>query len=210
MFCNGNKKYSAGKLLITVPIPVLAEKNNPAFIQFSPALPAIHKAAKEIGFGHVIKIILEFKKPFWKRDTGFVISEEIFLTWWTQLPDKSAVITGWLGGPSAKKLAALTGAQLLSKALGSLAAIYLIPVKTLKAELLNSHVCNWQKNKIIPGGYSYATPASAAAKKILCTPLADTIFFAGEALYEGKSPGTVEAALVTGKNAAEKIASEKG
>jgi monoamine oxidase len=36
-------------------------------------------------------------------------------------------------------------------------------------------------------------------------PINGTIFFAGEGLYEGVSPGTVEAALISGKEAAAKI-----
>jgi monoamine oxidase len=38
-------------------------------------------------------------------------------------------------------------------------------------------------------------------------PVEETLFFAGEALYEGSEIGTVEAALVTGLAAAKAIAS---
>ena len=44
-----------------------------------------------------------------------------------------------------------------------------------------------------------------SARKILNIPIQETIFFAGEALYEGNAPGTVEAALVSGREAAKKI-----
>jgi monoamine oxidase len=40
---------------------------------------------------------------------------------------------------------------------------------------------------------------------LLCTPDDNTLFFAGEALYDGDSPGTVEAALASGKDAAKKL-----
>ena len=43
------------------------------------------------------------------------------------------------------------------------------------------------------------------ARKILNLPVQETIFFAGEALYDGEVPGTVEAALVSGREAAEKV-----
>ena len=51
------------------------------------------------------------------------------------------------------------------------------------------------------GAYSYATVETEAAKKLMTTPLANTIFFAGEALYSGNHPGTVEAALVSALDA---------
>jgi monoamine oxidase len=46
-------------------------------------------------------------------------------------------------------------------------------------------------------------------ENILCDPVEDTIFFAGEALYDGSEMGTVEAALVSGKRVAKEIASLK-
>jgi len=49
------------------------------------------------------------------------------------------------------------------------------------------------------GGYSYATPETANALKILNTPINEKLFFAGEGLYSGDHPGTVEAAIVSAK-----------
>jgi monoamine oxidase len=44
-----------------------------------------------------------------------------------------------------------------------------------------------------------------ALRKKLKAPLKNTIFFAGEALYEGPEIGTVEAALVTGRETAYQV-----
>jgi monoamine oxidase len=55
------------------------------------------------------------------------------------------------------------------------------------------------------GGYSYSTLFSKKAVEILSEPIAETIFFAGEAIYSGESQGTVEAALQSGLDAAKKI-----
>ena len=43
---------------------------------------------------------------------------------------------------------------------------------------------------------------SEKAREQLTTPVEQTIYFAGEALYNGDAPGTVEAALVSGYLAA--------
>ena len=71
--------------------------------------------------------------------------------------------------------------------------------------LTASAVANWKNDPYSNGAYSYDTVGTTEAKKLLNTPIAETIFFAGEAFYEGPSFGTVEAALVSAKNVVEKI-----
>ena len=55
------------------------------------------------------------------------------------------------------------------------------------------------------GAYSYSMVGSEEAKKALREPVANTLYFAGEALYSGTSGGTVEAALVQGLEVAKKV-----
>lgn len=191
-----DKTYTASKVLITVPINMLQNES----IQFSPALPAYTAAAKQIGWGTVIKFNLLFKKAFWKRDIGFVLSDEEVPVWWTQ-SENSLVLTGWMGGPRA----AGSQTDLLERALHALAKIFNEPNT---AELLDQgFVHNWSTEQGIHGGYSYGMPSSESAKAVLTTPVANTLYFAGEALYCGDSPGTVEAALHSGRETAHKIKS---
>ena len=44
-----------------------------------------------------------------------------------------------------------------------------------------------------------------SAKKVLQQPAADTVYFSGEALYEGVEIGTVEAALRQGRETAHQM-----
>ncbi|WP_343675245.1 NAD(P)/FAD-dependent oxidoreductase [Chitinophaga sp.] len=191
-----DQTYTAHKVLVTVPINILQNEG----IQFAPALPAYTKAARQIGWGTVIKFNLIFKQAFWKRDIGFVLSDEEVPVWWTQSED-SLILTGWLGGPHAE------GPQtdLLNKALHSLSKIF--NVTNIEDLLAQSFIHNWSAEQAIHGGYSYGMPDSEKAKTVLTTPVADTIYFAGEAFYTGDSPGTVEAALQNGKDIAIKIKS---
>lgn len=191
-----DQAYTAHKVLITVPVNILQNES----IQFSPALPAYTAAAKQIGWGTVIKFNLLFKQAFWKRDVGFILSDEAVPVWWTQSED-SLMLTGWLGGPKAEK----TQGDLLDKALSALAKIFNVP--DIAGLLEKGYVHNWSTEQAIHGGYSYGMPFSENARSVLTTPVADTIFFAGEALYSGDSPGTVEAALHNGKEIANKIKS---
>jgi monoamine oxidase len=189
-----DQAYTAHKVLITVPVNMLQNES----IRFNPALPAYTAAAKQIGWGTVIKFNLLFKQAFWKRDVGFILSEEAVPVWWTQAEDR-LILTGWLGGPKAER----AQGDLLENALGALAKIFNVPDIADLLEL--GYVHNWSQEQAIQGGYSYGMPFSEKAKSVLTTPVADTIFFAGEALYSGDSPGTVEAALHNGKEMADKI-----
>ena len=198
--------YTADKLIVTIPLGAL-QKNT---ISFSPAIPAYIDAANEIGWGTVIKTILQFETPFWEKhakQVAFLFGSTPIPTWWTQAPDKANILTGWLGGPPAIPYTSYTDEQLLELALTSLATLCNETADDLKALLITSHVSNWATDPHVTGAYSYGTPTSVATQALLHTPVENTIYFAGEALYNGASPGTVEAALSTGKAVAAKIKS---
>lgn len=200
-----NQSFSANRLIVTVPPNILVKAGDELSINFTPPLDDYIAAATKIGVGAVIKVIILFRRWLWKEDMGFVFSDEIFPTWWTQLPDERPVLTGWCGGPHAEQLSSRSDEEILEKALLSLSSILDKPADDLKKNICDAKVFNWQSKKLNLHGYSYSMLESAEARQFLCKPVAGTIFFAGEALYEGKSPGTVEAALISGKNTATKL-----
>ena len=203
------KKYRGDKLIITVSLGMLL-KGSPA-ITFQPSINDYLKVAQKIGYGSVIKVLLQFKERFWeeeKKNLGFLLTNEVIPTWWTQLPSSYPLLTGWVGGPQAWQLENKDDQTILGLALQSLSNVFKKPVDELGQLLTASSVANWSKDSFAKGGYSYSMVGSAQAQKLFSEPIEETIFFAGEAFYDGPSPGTVEAALVSGKNVAEKIESE--
>ena len=84
----------------------------------------------------------------------------------------------------------------------SLSAMFNIPVEALNDLLTDAHIANWVNEPFVYGAYSYGMLGSEKAREQLTTPVEQTIYFAGEALYNGDAPGTVEAALVSGYLAA--------
>lgn len=198
-------KYNANKVIITIPIPVLRQAAGKASLNFTPALHDYIKAANDIGSGPVVKVVFLFRKRFWDKDMGFVFGEEIFPTWWTQLPDKTPLLTGWVGGPAAERIGRQSEQEIFDQALQSLAAIFDKPVEQISERIVESFLFNWVNDEYSLGAYSYDTPDTRAARKLLCTPVDNTLYFAGEALYDGESPGTVEAALESGKDVAKKV-----
>ena len=200
--------YEADKVIITIPISLLKGE----IINFSPAISEYVAAAIQIGCGQVIKFNLQFKYDFWKSTNVAALSKLQMLltdqeipTWWTQYPEENALLVGWIGGPKADTMHTLSDDQLLQKALSSLSNIFRLPVESLQQNLDDWHVSNWPSERYTACAYAYEKVGTNEARQLLKTPINHKIFFAGEALYEGPSMGTVEAALCSGEEVAGKI-----
>lgn len=205
-----SRLFKADKIVLTVPVSVLqAPAGHQDYIEFSPAIPQHINAAKNIGFGSVIKVILEFEENFWKEktnDAGMIfMQQEIVPTWWTQSPVENNILTGWIGNENAKALQEEPDETILLKGIQSLANSFNIAAEKIHKNLKAYKVANWCKEPDIYGGYSFNTVESVAAKHILRQPVDDTIFFSGEALFEGSPGATVEAALSSGRKTAEAV-----
>ncbi len=191
--------FTAQKAIITLPVGVLQAKHeHSTAITFEPALHAQMQAFQQIGFGPVLKVIIQFSEPFWlqhKEDLGFILSEEPIRTWWTQLPSTDAILTGWHGGPKAASYTEVDNSIVLQDALHSLANIFSMSVEQIKSLVTASHIAKWQNNAASLGAYSYNKLFTTDARALINKPVQDTLFFAGEGLYEGMNGGTVEAAL---------------
>ncbi|MCD8740299.1 FAD-dependent oxidoreductase [Mucilaginibacter roseus] len=214
---DGNE-YSATKAIIALPLGVLkAPTSASSSVKFSPDIPGHLKATQNIGFGAIIKILLEFDEAFWHseqvarlagadlKDMGFLLSNEVIPTWWTQAPKATPVLTGWLGGPQAFDKKDVSNEDMLQQALASLSHIFKIAPEVLKNKLIAWNIANWTADPFTLGSYAYDMVGSDKAREVLYQPIEDTLYFCGEYLYEGAAMGTVEAALSSGKNVAERI-----
>lgn len=208
--CEDGRTFLASKVLITVPLGVLqSEKDSKGHIEFQPEIPEAVKAFKSMGFGSVIKLFLEFKYRFWEKDKapdlGFLLSDAEVPTWWTQVPDEVPVLTGWIAGPESEKLSELSESEIIDKALHSLAYVFGMDVQILKEQLVSSKAANWNQDPFALGAYAYTTVEAKEALKAAMEPVKDTIYCAGEAFYMGSAMGTVEGALSSGRDIAEKL-----
>jgi len=217
-----NTAYEAGKVIIALPLGVLhAHKEEQGAIVFNPYLPEQSKALKNICFGSIIKVLLEFDEIFWESDAitelagadlstmGFLFSDEAIPTFWTQSPTRSPLLTGWLGGPPSYQKKDLSQEAILELTLTSLSNIFKISPELLSEKLVAWRVANWTADPYTRGSYAYEKVESPQARKALNQPIVDTIYFAGEYLYDGPAMGTVEAALNSGKNVAHMILKNK-
>lgn len=209
VLCANGKSYESTKVVVTLSIPTICS------ITFTPALSKKIEAAAKIGFGHVIKILMKFKDRWWVDASGkdlskmsFLVTNEIATTWWTQYPETDPVLTGWIAGPQAEKLKSATSEEIIEIAFTSLVNIFKIDKDVLKGGLVKSKVVNWPADPYTCGAYSYTAVDSKEAYEELATPVDDKIYFAGEALYNGKETATVEGALASGLEVANKILSK--
>lgn len=205
------ENISSRKVLITVPVGVLQAEA----IYFSPPIRETLHAAKQLGFGPVIKTLLQFDEPFWKNKKyiksknlnklSFIFSGSIIPTWWTYYPKDVAMLAGWSGGPHAEKIKDLSDEEILVNALQSLSEIFSIDKTALQHKLKGWHIANWVNDPFSCGGYSYDVVNGSKFKQIIKQPIENTIFFAGEGLIDGPEIGTVEAALRSGRETAHEI-----
>ena len=201
--------FTGSKGIITASLGVLqAAASAEASFPFLPAIDEYLLAAGKIGYGTVLKILLQFREPLQKKElgkAGFIICDGGIRTWWTQLPDNNPLLTGWLGGPSVKEFESLAPEAILEIALDSLKPVLALEKSAMKKQLAGWKIVSWGREPFSLGGYSFDTPGSPSARSLLNTPVMETLFFAGEALYEGPSPGTVEAAFSSGAAVAARI-----
>jgi monoamine oxidase len=204
-------RIEAGRVLITLPIGVLlASAGETGAVRFDPPLPGkMRQAIDQMRMGPVVKVLLRFKSAFWEegrwRDFSFLHSPgDVFPTWWTMLPCRLPLLTGWAGGPAAAALSNRPAMEVLLAALGTLAPLLGVKESKLHAELAAWHISDWQADPFARGAYAYAMVGGANAAKRLSQPIEQTLFFAGEATHPGYA-GTVAAAIASGRRAVEQM-----
>jgi monoamine oxidase len=204
------KTFEARKLVFTLPIGVWQS----GAIKWTPALPVKERAVAQLGYGPALKIILSFTDRFWEYPAsggnrapglGFLFSGEEIPTWWTGAPEQGNVLTGWKAGPSAHTLADRGDQDVLECALRSLSNIFQLTAEQLRGKLTGHHYHNWTRDPWTLGAYSFQVVSGSVFQKEAAAPVANTLYFAGEGLFDGPIIGTVEAALQTGQRAAKQI-----
>ncbi len=191
----------ADAAVITLPVGVL--KSNE--VKFEPSLPEKIEAARGMAFGNVVKIIFHFQDRLWE-DFGFVhVSSQPLSTWWSD--PRGPILTGWAGGPNADALLKFSAADLEAMGLEILSQILTgnPTVANLRRHLVTSHYHNWADDPHARGAYSYIPVNGLDFPKLLAAPVAETLFFAGEATVTDGQTGTVFGALETGLRAAHEL-----
>jgi monoamine oxidase len=188
----------AKRALITLPLGVLQSRT----VRFTPS-PGKEQALQKLASGPVVRVAIRFEAPFWEsRAPGvafFHNPKAPFPTFWTPLPMRGPLLTAWAGGPKAERMSGWSEKRLLAAALQTIES-------TLgrTAPVGEAYVQDWKQDAFARGGYSYVLVGGESGRAELAAPVADTLFFAGEAT-EAEEPGTVAGALLSGQRAAREI-----
>jgi len=220
---NTENTFRAQHILITLPVSLLKASDGLGAVKFIPALPREKTASLDhIEMGKVIRIVLRFRHRFWDAisppagssrggnktlsDMRFLFSEdESFPTWWTTLPKKEPVITGWAPFRSAETLSGRSQSTITQRALYALSRSLGVNMRDLEGSLDASYVHDWQTDPFSRGAYSYGKVGAVEAQRELGSPVENTLFFAGEATDTSGNNGTVHGAIASGYRAAGEI-----
>ncbi len=216
----GIKSLTAPWVLVTLPLAVLqASPPQLGAVQFIPSLPEPKlKALTKLEMGKAIRVVLRFRNCFWdaispqgKRSKtlagmSFLFSQDQwFPTWWTTLPAKFPIITGWAPFRCAERLSGKDRSFVVAHSLGSLGLLLNMATQDLESLLEAAYFHDWQSDPFSRGAYSYGKVGADGAPEALASPVEDTLFFAGEATDTTGRNGTVDGAIASGRRAAAEI-----
>jgi monoamine oxidase len=192
--------FRARAAIVAIPHAVLRAKA----LRFDPPLPEKEKAADRLETGQVFKIALRFREFFWEkggRRPNFIHAPDVEVpVWWTPLPARAPLLTGWAGGPRAEWLLELDESERVERSLDSVARVFGMSRRDVDDQLDSWLSYDWGADPFSRGAYAYVGVGGLAAQKALARPVSATLFFAGDAL-DAEEMGTVAAALKTGRKA---------
>lgn len=214
------QRFSGSHALVTLPLGVLQAKyHQRGAVRFVPELPETKQAAiAGVAMGHAVRVTLIFRERFWEKldlpgtkrlgelkQLGFFHQPELLLpNWWTLLPVRVPMIVGWAGGPDAEKFMGRSENYLVEQALISLQQMLGLSEDSLRKLFLAGHTHDWGADPFSRGAYAYVPVNGLEAQRGLARSVADTLFFAGEAMSVGHI-GTAHGAIASGHRAAGEI-----
>ena len=166
----------AERAIVCVSSAVLASER----LRFTPALPEKVEAASALPLGAVEKIVLHFSEAemlpveghlFGRIDTTDTGSYQT-------RPFGRPLIEGFIAGPLASGLDDEDEGALAAFAIAEMVGLLGSDVRAKLTPAARSH---WLTSPFVGGAYSHARPGYAGARDVLRGPVAERIFFAGEA-----------------------------
>jgi monoamine oxidase len=199
-------EFQAPRAIVTLPLGVLKSSQF-----FSPVLPEKQNALSFLEMGPVVRVSLCFREKFWERDPqmadlSFLFTDgSKFPTWWTSNSLPYPILTGWAAGPYAGMHTGRSKQEIVQSAVRVLARIMEVSEPELHEQMTGSFTHDWQQDPFSRGAYSYAAVGGMDAAQTLAAPVADTLYFAGEATNGDGYNGTVHGAIATGMRAAKAV-----
>jgi monoamine oxidase len=198
LYLTEKETIRARRVIVTVPLGVLQAGK----LRFCPALPAEkEQAIQALAMGSVTKLALWFEQAFWPP-FAFLHNDGLVSAWWPVYSEHGAVLMGYTGGPAALKLAALGNEVAVEQGLAEVTALFGPAAREM---FVKGQLVDWSSDPWARGGYTYTPVEAGNSRAELAAPVADTLFFAGEATCTNGHPATVHGAIESGWRAADEI-----
>ena len=229
ILCGNGRTFDADHVIVTVSLGILKEKHSTLF---RPSLPTDKIAAiRDLGFGYVGKIFLEFERRFWpsdeyslpliwedkeslknKAETSNCPWVQRLYSWYTTRPGANVLFSYFRGNESLQIES--TPPQEVGKQ--CLEAIRKCSTLESLPPIVNVERTQWGTNPWTRGSYSFVSKAASGSDfDTLASPLpcksagtegvpALQLMFAGEATHR-YFYGTVHGAYLTGVREAERL-----
>ncbi|HEV3028442.1 MAG TPA: NAD(P)/FAD-dependent oxidoreductase [Planctomycetota bacterium] len=211
-------EFRARSAVIAIPHALLRSRA----LGFEPELWEKGRAASRLEVGQAFKMVLRFRDSFWEQDDflerrlrrrpdhprslAFLHTRDVEVpVWWTSLPAKAPLMTGWAGGPKAERLLDLEERERLDRSMASLARGLGVSRVFLDDQLDSWWTHDWRADAWSGGAYSYLSVGGIPAQRTLARSVEGTLFFAGE-YTELDQIGTVAGALTSGRRAGRDLA----
>ncbi|MCA9980511.1 MAG: FAD-dependent oxidoreductase, partial [Anaerolineales bacterium] len=195
--------YEAEAAIITLPLGVLQAGT----VTFSPALPrAKQQAIDSLGMGLLNKCYLRFPRQFWPRNVDWLQYIPERKGEWVEWVNFSAItdqpiLLGFNAADFGRETESWTDEQIVASAMQTLRQIFGADIPDPEAYQLT----RWASDPLAGGSYSFnALGSTPDMRDALAEPLADTLFWAGEATSRDYF-GTVHGAYLSGVAAAEAV-----
>lgn len=196
-------EFTADYVVVTLPLGVLQAKR----VDFTPALPLQkQRAIDKLGMGVLNKCYLRFQKAFWPSDVdriSYVPAKHGEWNQWAsfQRVANAPVLMGFSAAERGRQIEAWSDEQIVSSAMETLQSIF----DNRASEPIDYRITRWGSDPFALGSYSYNPVGSnPRMRSDLAAPLAQAIFFAGEATDRDYF-STAHGAYLSGLRAAREI-----
>jgi monoamine oxidase len=187
------------RAVVTLPLGVLQAHT----VHWSPEPVATLHAASRLDVGNAARVTFLFERAFWPEFGFLHSSDPAFPTWWSTQPIQAPMIVGWAAGPRFDRYIGATQEFVAAEAFAALTRLI---GRGEAPETFFTH--DWLADPWARGAYSYVPAGAMDAREILATPVADTLYFAGEASETQGHSATVHGAIASGRRAASEILGE--
>ena len=213
-----NQRIVAKTAIVTVPIGIstfmakinlyigVLQQNK---IQFIPSLPSpTLDAINSFQMLPATKLIYGFTERLWDETLTYMCHVGLPARWWTPSYNRTSsiqFIACYITADKAKIVDELSEEEAIDTGMKTLVTLLGKSWEELKSKCVFTKRVSWSKEPLTCGGYASVPPHCEKAREVLAEPVAERLYFAGEATAYFSNPQTVHGAFDSGIHTAKLV-----